>query len=67
MFCPTCASSNVDPNPSPNVRTLYVAQIVEEMYMATEFFDNADPWKCKNCNTAFYVGGPTDDGVEDWE
>ena len=54
MFCPSCGKQNVQPEPTPNGGDLYVA---EDMGCSTEFYDDAKPYKCNDCETQFYLGG----------
>jgi hypothetical protein len=53
LYCPKCGSTNTQPNPTPNGGYLYVA---EETGGSTEFFDDAQPHKCNNCDCNFYLG-----------
>ena len=54
MFCPNCGKQNVQSDPTPNGGDLYVA---EDMECSTEFYDDAKPYKCNDCETQFYLGG----------
>jgi predicted RNA-binding Zn-ribbon protein involved in translation (DUF1610 family) len=54
LFCPNCGKQNVvKGDSSPNGGELYVA---EEMEGCTEYYDAADPYKCTDCATRFYIG-----------
>jgi predicted RNA-binding Zn-ribbon protein involved in translation (DUF1610 family) len=53
MFCPNCGKQHIQPNPTTNGGELYVA---EEMEGCTEFYDAAEPFKCADCETQFYLG-----------
>ena len=54
MYCPICGKQNVVPgDSSPNGGSLYVA---EDMGDCTEFYDDANPYTCSDCETGFYLG-----------
>lgn len=54
MYCPNCGKQNVvKGDTSPNGGGLYVA---EEMEDCTEYYDEANPYECKDCETVFYLG-----------
>ena len=55
LFCPKGGTQNVVSNPSQNGGDyLYVAE--EYDGMSTEYFDDAQPHKCNNCQPQFYMG-----------
>jgi len=54
LYCPNCGKQNVKPgDDSPYGGSLYVA---EELEGCTEFYDDAKPYKCPDCETQFYLG-----------
>lgn len=53
LYCPKCGTQNVVESPSSNCGELYVA---EEFDNNTEFFDDAIPYQCDNCQQHFYLG-----------
>lgn len=55
LYCPCCGKQNVKPSDSsPNGGELYVA---EDCGSSTEFYDDANPYYCPDCETQFYIGG----------
>jgi len=56
IFCPHCGGTNTPPSPTPNGGDLYVA---EDTGGSTEFYDEATPYECGDCQTGFYIGHTT--------
>jgi predicted RNA-binding Zn-ribbon protein involved in translation (DUF1610 family) len=54
LFCPNCGEKNVKPgDPGPNGGELYV---VLESAGCQDFYDEANPYDCPDCETRFYIG-----------
>ena len=55
MYCPKCGKQNVvKGDSSPNGGELYIA---EGMEGCDEFYSEAHPYYCTDCETTFYLGG----------
>lgn len=54
LYCPNCGKQNVQAgDASANGGKLYVA---EDCGSSTEFYDEAEPYWCSDCETQFYMG-----------
>lgn len=63
MYCPSCGKQNVNNgNQSPNGGVLYIA---EDCHSSTEYYDNANPYECTDCETVFYLGQACDGDDKD--
>lgn len=52
-FCPRCGSKSVAKDPSSNIG--YDMYVTEEDGFSKEFYDDAIPYKCRDCDEHWYM------------